>query len=444
MRIAYLISQYPAPSHTFIRREVDALRAVGIEVHTFSVRSPGAAERACVDRDELTRTYYLLEHKREMAGANLRAAVRSPLRYLQTFRDALRHRADGARAALWSVFHFAESVLLAEELDRRGITHLHNHFANSSATVGYLASRHLRLPWSLTLHGTAELDHPSRELLPEKIEHASFVACASHYVRSQAMRTVPSALWKKLFLVRCGVELERCPRRVPDRRDGRLRIVSVGRLSPEKGQLGLLEALRAALDAGVDAELSLVGDGPLREVLEQRAAAFGLGDRCRFVGRCSEDEVLRRVARADVFALSSFMEGLPVALMEAMALGVPVVAPAVAGIPELVEPGETGLLFPTGDFDALARCLVKLWRDPALGDRFAKAARARVAREFTLPSAAAPLIDLFARVHGEDPRARALEIIAEPRVTANDVQAVTEADVAVVGTVEPLEADLRP
>ncbi len=304
-------------------------------------------------------------------------------------------------------------MLLAEELEARGITHLHNHFANASATVGYLASRHLSLPWSLTLHGSVEFDHPSRELLPEKIEHATFVACASHYVRSQAMRTVPMALWNKLALVRCGVPLDRCPTRQAPPRRGRLRIVSVGRLAPEKGQLGLLEALRGALDAGVDAELSLVGDGPMRAALEARADAFGLRDRCDFVGRCSEDEVLRRVARADVFALASFMEGLPVALMEAMALGVPVVAPSVAGIPELVEPNETGLLFPTGDFDALARCLIRLWRDPALGAQLAQAGRERVLEEFTAPSVAAPLIRLLRRSHGA-PESPAFETLHAP------------------------------
>ena len=391
MKIAYLVSQYPAPSHTFIRREIEALRAAGIDVHTFSIRPPGADELGAIDPDEHARTYVLLENKRQMVATHLREIVSRPRRYLRTLSDAMRHRVDGSRAALWSLFHFGEAVLLARELERRGVVHLHSHFANASGTVGYLASRHLSLPWSLTLHGSVDFDFPSGPILPLKIEHATFVACASHYVRSQAMRAVSPALWSKMILVRCGVEAGRCPPR--EARGGpRLRILSVGRLSSEKGQLGLLEAFRAVLDAGINAELELIGEGPLRGALEQCAVSLDLGDRFRLLGHQSEAEVLRHMTRADVFALSSFMEGLPVVLIEAMAIGVPVVAPSVAGIPELIEPEKTGLLFPTGDFRALARALLRLASQPELRQQLAGAAQARILEDLTLPPAARPLI----------------------------------------------------
>lgn len=392
MKIAYLVSQYPAPSHTFIRREVEALRGAGIEVHTFSVRPPAPEELSAVDPDDHARTYFLLENKARMLVAHAKEVARRPRRYLRTMRDALRHRVGGRRAALWSLFYFAEAILLVEELERREIVHLHNHFANASGTVGYLASRHLSLPWSLTLHGSVDFDYPSGPLVPAKIEHATFVACASHYVRSQAMRAVSPELWRKMILVRCGVEAERCPLRETMRAAPRLRILSVGRLSAEKGQLGLLNAFRAVVDVGIDAELELVGEGPLRGALEQCAVSLGLGDRFRLVGRLSEAGVLRRMTRADVFALSSFMEGLPVVLIEAMAVGLPVVAPSVAGIPELVEPEKTGLLFPTGDFQALARALVRVCSEPELAQRLAGGARARVLEGLTLPPAVRPLI----------------------------------------------------
>lgn len=410
IQIAYLVSQYPAPSHTFIRREIEALRGAGIDVHTFTVRPPDAEELAAVDRVEHARTYCLLENKREMVAAHVREVVRSPRRYLRTLRDALRHRVGGTRATVWSVFYFAEAILLARELERREIVHLHNHFANASGTVGYLATRHLSMPWSLTLHGSADFDFPSGPLLEPKIEHATFVACASHYVRSQAMRAVPARLWAKMILVRCGVEAERCPPREPARTGARVRILSVGRLSPEKGQLGLLEAFRAVLDAGVDAELELIGEGPLRVALEQCAVSLGLGDRFRLLGRRSEAEVLAHMSRADVFALSSFMEGLPVVLIEAMAVGVPVVAPSVAGIPELVEPDKTGLLFPTGDFSALAQALVRLCREPQLGERLGATARAHVLERLTLPPAVRPLIAELRAMH-QPSRRRASETL---------------------------------
>ncbi len=392
MRVAYLVSQYPAPSHTFIRREIEALRARGIEVHTFSIRPPSEAERAALDPAECERTHFVLADKAGVLRANVAAAARTPLRYLRTLGDALRHRAPGAKAAVWSLFHFAEAVALAEELERRGVEHLHNHFANSGANVGYLASRHLDMPWSVMLHGASEFDYPAGQVLGLKIAHADFVACASHYVKSQAMRGVDPALWEKMFLVRCAVELERCPKRRPRPSGEKLRVLHVGRLSPEKGQLGLLEAFRAVLVEGIDAELVMVGDGPLREELERRARELGLGERCVFVGRRAEHEVLAHMADADLFAMSSFMEGLPVVLMEAMAVGLPVVAPSVAGIPELVEHDRTGLLFPTGDFEALGATLVRACRDAALRERLAEEAYRRVSAEFTMPSAAEPLV----------------------------------------------------
>jgi glycosyltransferase involved in cell wall biosynthesis len=399
MKVAYLVSQYPAPSHTFVRREVEALRRAGVEVHTFSVRAPAAEERESVDRGELERTFFLLERRRELARAHLRAVRTRPRRYARTLGDALRHRVPGARAALWSLFHFAEAISLAHELERRGVEHLHNHFANSGATVGYLASRHLDLPFSLMLHGSSEFDYPAGPILELKIAHADFVACASHYVRSQAMRGVDPALWSKMFLVRCAVELERCPARRERPEGGPVRVLHVGRLSPEKGQLGLLEAFRGVLDGGVDAELRVIGDGPSRAVVERRAEALGLGDRCVFLGRMREEAVLSEMAEADVFAMSSFMEGLPVVLMEAMAVGLPVVAPSVAGIPELVEPERTGLLFPTGDVEALGRALARLCADEPLRRRLAAAGEARVRAEFVMPIAAAPLVARLRSAH---------------------------------------------
>lgn len=407
MRLAYLTSQYPAPSHTFVQREIAALREAGVEVHTFSVRPPPEEEWASVDAGERERTYALLDHEQAFVRAHVHQAMTRPRRYLRTLRDALRHRVGGARAALWSVFHFAEAIVLAQELERRDVTHLHNHFANSSAAVGYLASRHLGLPWSVTLHGSAELDYPAGPLLAAKIEHARFVACASHYMRSQAMRSVDPEQWSKLILVRCGVSVDRVVPR--EERGDRLRVLTIGRLSPEKGQLGLLHAFRAVLDAGIDAELTIAGEGPLRSELEAQVDALGLRDRCVFAGRCSEEEIFALLASADVFALSSFIEGLPVVLLEAMAAGVPVIAPALAGIPELVEPEHAGLLFPTGDFAALAHGLVRLARDPELRDQLRAAARARVLESLTAGEVVRPLLEAFRSVHaGSIPDGRVL------------------------------------
>jgi glycosyltransferase involved in cell wall biosynthesis len=398
MRVGYLTSQYPYPSITFVRRELNALRARGVEIQTFSVRTPSVEERGPeTDRRDYESTWYVLPVRPlELLRDHARALASRPLAYLRSFVAALRHRVPGTMSLLYSLFYFAEAIRLAGELERREIEHLHNHFGNAGAIVGYLASHYLELDWSLSLHGISELDHPYGSLLGDKIRHARFVACAHHFMRAQAMRTVGPEHWSKLVIVRCGVEMDRLP--VPDPRsadDDRLRVVCVGRLSPEKGHAGLLDAFAKVVADGVDAELRLIGDGPDSAVTRAHAERLGLGDRCSLPGRASEPDSLAEIARADVFVLSSLMEGLPVVLMEALALQVPVIAPCVGGIWELVQHEVTGLLFPPADWEALQQCLRRMLADPELRERTADAGRARIVEEFDIERAIEPLLQRF-------------------------------------------------
>jgi colanic acid/amylovoran biosynthesis glycosyltransferase len=399
MRIAYLVSQYPAASHTFIRREVLGLRARGLEVETFSIRPPtGLSKLGAVDQAEAASTWYVLPTSAaRVARAHAQALLKRPRAYLSTLRRALSHSVPGARARLWSAFHFVESIDLASEVDKRGVEHLHNHFANSGANVGLLAAHYLGLNWSFTLHGTSEFDYPAGMLLAEKIESAQFVACVTHFGRAQAMRIVDPKHWHKFVIVRAGIE--RPP--LPPRQDagavpaGRPLIVCVARLSPEKGHAGLIQAFAQLLRSGVEADLELLGDGPDRERIEQQIRALGIEERVKLRGQVSEDQVLEALTRATLLALASFMEGLPVTLMEALAMGVPVVAPCVAGIPELVEHGVSGLTFPPGDWDRLAQALRQLLEDPALRQRLAQEGRRRVETEFLVERSLEPLLGAF-------------------------------------------------
>jgi len=383
MKVAYLVSQYPAPSHTFIRREVAALRKRGLALEMFSVRRPPPGDLMSeVDRADHDETTYLLPAgPLAVLGNNLRMFLRAPGAYLGALAFSLRHRNAGARELLYAVFYFLEGMLLAEQLRRREVGHLHNHFANAASHVALVATRYLRIPLSLTLHGECDFDSRAGPLLGAKIRESSFVACATQYGMAQAMRLSEPAHWRKLCVVRCGVQLDRLPRPQPRdaaRRGGPVRIICVGRLSPEKGQLGLVDAFALARRRGLDAELVLVGDGPDRAAVEARIAAAGLERHVKLLGRQPEARTLEETGRSDILVLASFMEGLPVVLMEAMALGVPVIAPVVAGIPELVEHGETGLLFTAGDWDQLAERMRTLGADAALRARLAAAARRRV------------------------------------------------------------------
>jgi colanic acid/amylovoran biosynthesis glycosyltransferase len=395
-RIGYLVSQYPAPSHTFIRREVEALRRRGLSVETFSVRAPEASVRLTeVDRQERSRTFYLLPLRGAAAVAAHLWALRRPTRYLSALALALRHRVPGARALLWSVFYFVEAMVLARELSRRRIGHLHNHFANAAANVGMVACAYLELGWSLTLHGTSEFDYPAGLLLGRKLARARFAACVSWFGMAQAMRAAAPCDWDKLLIVRCGVDVRALPA-PPPRPVKPLRVVCVGRLSPEKGQLGLLAAFAEGCRRGIDAELRLIGDGPDRLAVEAAIASRDLAGHCVLLGQRPEDETLAEVAAADVLVSASFMEGLPVALMEALGMAVPVVAPRLAGIPELVEDGVTGLLFTPADWQALARCLERALGDRALRERLGRAGQQRVRDEFDADGACEPLYRRFA------------------------------------------------
>ncbi|MBB3348765.1 glycosyltransferase family 4 protein [Sphingomonas sp. BK069] len=394
-RIAYVVSQYPASSHTFIRREVESLRRHEVDVRTYSIRRPGAAELvAPEDRASAETTRFVLPlGAGALLGAHLGALTRRPGAYLALLRLAWRHRAPGLRAALWALFHFAEAVVLARMFGEDRVSHVHNHFANAGATVGMMAARFAGLPWSLTLHGISETDYPAGLTLGAKLEQAEFAACVSWFGRAQAMRVTAPAHWHKFAVVRCGLDLAAPALAAPVARTAgaRRRLVCVARLSAEKGHLGLLEAI-----APLDVELTLVGDGPLRGQIDAAVARLGLGARVRFAGRLDEAATLAEIARHDMLVLPSFMEGLPIVLMEAMALGLPVIGSRVAGVPELIEDGAEGLLFRSGDWDDLRRQIARLRDDAALGDRLAAAGRAKVEREFDIATAVAPLVSRFA------------------------------------------------
>ena len=396
MRIAYLVSQYPAASHTFIRREITALRAKGVDIHTFSIREPGDGERVSpADKDAFESTFYALPPRlQRLLPAHAQMLAKHPLRYAKTLGLAVKHRVPGVKAFVWSLAHFAEAVLLAQEMERLGIQHVHNHFANSGANVGLLVTRFLDLPWSLTLHGHSETDYPAGPLLPEKLKAADFAVVISYYGMSQAMRIVSPEEWKKFVIVHCGLDLSALPER-PQATRTRPRIICVGRLSPEKGQLGLLEAFADVRARGSDAELVLVGDGPDRERIERAIAERGLSGAVQLRGRLAEPETLKEIANSDVLVLASFMEGLPVVLMEAMALGLPVVAPNLTGIPELVEDGVNGFLFTPADWNGLADGMYKLASDPALRAKLSVANRAKIEAEFEINRAVEPLEKRF-------------------------------------------------
>ena len=385
--IAYLVSDIHAPSHTFVRREIVALRALGVEVTPYTIRreaSAGDAVENLLGRSFIT---YI--------AALSWAFFTRPRRFTAAWLFALRHRVPGAKALIWSQFHFVEAMLLARLLRRAGASRLHNHFANSGATVGLIAARYSQLPWSLTLHGISETDYPAGLLLAEKLEQASFVACASYFMRAQAMRIVAPSHWGKMAVVRCGIDLSVLPNAHPHTERAPPKIICVGRLSPEKGHFGLLDALASIASEGAEFELIIVGDGPTGPSIKLRASQLGLVERIRFAGALPEAETLAEISAADLLVLPSLMEGLPVVLIEAMALHRPVVASHVAGIPELIDDSGAGLLFTPSDWEDLARKLSTLFAARSKWQRMGDAGRITVENEFRIELSAARMSRLF-------------------------------------------------
>lgn len=408
-RVGYLTAEYPAISHTFIEREVAALRRRGVDISTFSVRrTPEAKLLSDVDRRTAAETFSILPMTvTRLITAHLRAAARHPGRYARTLRRALSLSSGGVRAGLWQFFYFAEAIALWDECRRRKITHVHAHFANVASAVAMLLAHFGAAngtTWSFTMHGPTEFDDVSRFAIAEKIRSAAFVACISDYCRAQMMRLVEPSEWDKLAVVRCGLDPERLPASRPglglDR--GPLHVLTIGRLVPDKGQMLLLRALAELRDTGVPARLTMIGDGPDRATLEGAARRLQLDDCVEFTGSLGQPEIAERFESADVFCLPSFAEGLPVVLMEAMSYRLPVVATRIAGVPELVEDGVSGALVSAARIDRLVAALARLADDPDLRREWGQAGRACVERDYDVNRSAQALARLFTGADGDD------------------------------------------
>lgn len=395
MRIGYLASHYPAVSHRFLLREIQALRRCGVEVETFSIhRTPGAALLAQSDQEEGRRTYAIWPPRSfDLLLAHLTAVLTAPTRYVGTLVFALRRANPGVRGRLRGLFHFAESMAIWDAARRRNVRHIHASFADSASDVARLVVRFggPRWSWSLAIHGPVEFEDVRLNRLAEKVSSACFTVAISDFGRSQIMAFAPEERWGDIHVVHCGIEPAECAPKPKQRDAGEPEILCVGRLVQRKGQSLLLQACAALHRCGLPVRLTLIGDGPQRAGLRALATRIGVSDHVQFVGSVGHDDILPRFRSADIFCLPSFSEGVPVVLMEAMAHSVPVVTTQVMGVPELVEDGHSGLLVPAGRVDLLVDALARLVRDPELRERLGANGREKVLAEFDVNESARQL-----------------------------------------------------
>lgn len=395
LRIAYLTGEYPRATDTFIQREVAQLRQQGFEVETCSIRRTGIEHLVGEEQtEEAGRTFYVLKAAAR-PWISLRAhfkALRHPRRYFEALKLAWHTAPGGAKPLLYQLFYFAEAVVLADHLQRRGVHHLHNHIAKASCTVAMLCQELSGIPYSFTLHGPDIFFEPMRWRLDEKIARASFTACISDFCRSQGMSFAERRHWERMHVVHCGVDPDRYAQEAL--RDGK-HLLFVGRLAAVKGVPVLLSALKDLVVRHPDLRLTLIGDGPERLALRAEALTLGLDKHVDFVGYKSQSEVAEMLRRVDALVLPSFAEGVPVVLMEAMAAELPVITTQIAGIPELVVHGQSGLLVPPGDIEALKQAIEQVFADPQKAAAMGRAGRAKVRAEFDIQKEAARLGGLF-------------------------------------------------
>jgi colanic acid/amylovoran biosynthesis glycosyltransferase len=396
VKVAYLINVYPKVSHTFIRREILALEGQGVDVTRIALRGWDDYVVDDEDRVERNRTRYVLKDGAfGLVPAIGRMLVQRPIALLRTLFLAWRLGRRAERPLLVHFAYVAEACRIATWLENSGIEHLHAHFGTNPATIAMFVHSLGGPRWSFTVHGPDEFNNPQLIALAEKARRCQFVVAISSFSRSQLYRLVAHRYWPKVKLVHCGLETAFNSVRGEPTTETR-RLVSVGRLCEQKGQLLLVQAAALLAERGVEFQLVLAGDGEMRPEIEALIAKLRLQDRVRITSWISGAEVRDEILSARAFVLASFAEGLPVSIMEAMSLRRPIISTFIAGIPELVVDGEHGWLVPAGDVEALAGAMQACLDAPAdMIGRMGEAARRRVLQRHDIDSTASQLIELF-------------------------------------------------
>ncbi len=387
IKLAYLVSRYPAISHTFILREILHLKKKNFDIVTASINAPDRPDSGLTAEElaESKETFYI---KREGAKGALKAHAatifRQPLTYIKGLFYALSLSGANFKKLIYSFFYFVEAVMLGVWMRENNRKHLHVHFATPASTVALVAKQIFDINFSITVHGPDEFYNVESYLLKEKINEAEFICCIGNYARSQLMQLCSPSQWHKFEITPLGVDAEKFAPR-PFRENPEIfEIICVGRLVPVKGQHVLLAAVKDLLAAKYNLRLRFVGDGPDRESLEKYTRENALQNNVMFEGAVNQDRIRELYAKADAFVLASFAEGIPVVLMEAMAMEIPCVTTRITGIPELIRHNTDGILVAPSDEKELAEAIKKLIDSPEMRAEIGRAGRERVIEKYNL------------------------------------------------------------
>lgn len=396
--IAYLVNQYPKISHTFIRREIAGLEQCdpSLDVLRFSMRPSEEKLADPLDVVEIERTQVILQQGAlKLLAICMLFIIRNPLRFLSACRLTC-NVGIGSDRGLWRHgIYLLEAIWLCQRLRRQQVSHVHSHFGTNATTVAMLCHALGGPTYSCTVHGSEEFDRPEQLRLDEKLKRSLFAVAVSWFGRSQLMRWCPHDQWDKLHVIHCGVDkgfLSLSPTPISNSRT----LVCVGRLCEQKGQLLLIEAISRLVAERIDVQLRLVGDGPMRPECDAAIERLSLHEHVVITGWASGQQVRDEMQAGRALVLGSFAENLPVVIMEAFAMGRPVVSTYVGGIPELVRPGENGWLIPAGSIEALVEALREvLAADASRLNELGANGRQRVLREHDAAMESAKLYELM-------------------------------------------------
>jgi colanic acid/amylovoran biosynthesis glycosyltransferase len=396
--IAVGLSRFPTVTETFILREVTEMERQGQPVRLVPLirENPPVVHDAAKPWTE--RALFTPWLSLSILAANLGAFLCWPLRYVTTLVRLMAGTLRAPATLIGTLGIFPKSVYVARRLAREGVRHLHVHYASHPATMALIVSKFAPITYSFTVH--AFDIQGDRSLLGWKIGEARFVRSISQYNKRFLEGLYPDEARGKIEVIHVGIEPDVYAKDVQPIAG---RILCVAGHRPYKGLPYLIEACRILRDEGVPFECNLVGHGPMHDELERMIADRNLGDRVRLIGPQPEEDVAKMMSEASLFVLPSIvdddgmMEGIPVALMEAMATGRAVVSTTTAGIPELVDDGVSGFLVPPRDPRALANAIRTLLEDPARTQSMGARGRDKVRAGFDLRQSATQLLTLTDR-----------------------------------------------
>ena len=420
-RVAYIMSRFPKLTETFVLYELLAVEDAGVDVQVYPLQREHTAVMHPEAKDVVQRAHYTPFLSWTIVMAHMHYLVRKPTCYVRTLATLLWANLGSARYFFGAIVFFPKAVYLAQRMEQDGIDHIHAHFASHPAAVAFVVRRLAGIPYSFTAHGS-DL-HRDQHMLREKVAEANFVATISEH-NAQIIRDVCQGMdVSHVHVVRCGVDVsvfkplskaddhhQSCPASIA--------IFCLGTLHEVKGQIYLLQAVQKLRDRQIQCRLNFIGDGPDLEKLRSAAHESRLQNVTTFHGRKSRQQVANLLRGADIVAAPSVptadgrKEGIPVALMEAMASGAAVVASRISGIPELVEDGVNGLLVTPRNIEELAAALERLATDDQLRSMLAGNARQTIAEEFNLGSGAQQLVKLFFGCKDSSAKARPSDPVA--------------------------------